>query len=84
MMLLEVEEQRSWRKPNGVKRLPWGLNGKESTYAGDSDSIPRSGRSPRGGNGNQSQYSCQKNPMDGGACWAVVHGIAKNQTQLSD
>ena len=83
-MLLEVEEQRSWRKPNGVKGLPWGLSGKESTYAGDTDSIPRSGRSPKRGNGNQSQYSCQKNPMDRGACWAVVHGIAKNQTQLSD
>ena len=31
--------------------------------AGDSDSIPRSGRSPRGGNGNPLQYSCLENSM---------------------
>ena len=36
------------------------------------------------GNGNPPQYSCQANPMDGGAWWAAVHGIAKSQTGLSD
>ena len=36
------------------------------------------------GNGNPLQYSCLENPMDGGACWAAVHGVAKSQTQLSD
>ena len=30
------------------------------------------------------QNSCLENPMDGGAWWTAVHGIAKNQTQLSD
>ena len=45
--------------------------------------IPGSGRSPRGGNGNTLQYSCLDNPMDRGAWWAPVHGIAKNQTRLS-
>ena len=30
------------------------------------------------------QYSCLENPMDGGACWAAVHGVAKSRTQLSD
>ena len=30
------------------------------------------------------QYSCQENPMDGGAWWAAVHGVTKNQTRLSD
>ena len=30
------------------------------------------------------QYSCLENPMDGGAWWAAVHGIAKSQTPLSD
>ena len=30
------------------------------------------------------QYSCLDNPMDGGAWWATVHGVAKSQTQLSD
>ena len=36
------------------------------------------------GNGNPLQYSCQENPMDGAAWWAAVHGVAKNQTRLSD
>ena len=30
------------------------------------------------------QYSCLENPMDGGAWWAAVHGVAKIQTRLSD
>ena len=30
------------------------------------------------------QYSCLENPMDGGAWWAAVHGIAEGRTQLSD
>ena len=30
------------------------------------------------------QYYCLENPMDGGAWWAAVHGLAKRQTQLSD
>ena len=45
--------------------------------------IFRSGRSPGEGNGNGLQYSCQKNPMDRGAWWAIVHGVAKSQTQVS-
>ena len=32
------------------------------------------------GNGTPLQYSCLENPMDGGAWWAAVHGIAKSQT----
>ena len=36
------------------------------------------------GNGKPLQYSCLENPMDGGAWWAAVHGVAKNQTRLSD
>ena len=36
------------------------------------------------GNGTPLQYSCLKNPMDGGAWCAAVHGVAKNQTRLSD
>ena len=35
-------------------------------------------------NGTPLQYSCLKNPMDGGAWWAVVHGVAKSRTGLSD
>ena len=36
------------------------------------------------GNGTALQYSCLANPMDGGTWWAVVHGVAKSQTRLSD
>ena len=45
--------------------------------AGDPGSIPGSGRSPREGNGHPLQYSCPKNPMDRGAWWATVHGVAR-------
>ena len=36
------------------------------------------------GNGNPLQYSCLENLMDGGAWWAAVHGVARNQTRLRD
>ena len=36
------------------------------------------------GNGNPLRYSCLENPMDGGAWWAAVHGVAKCQERLSD
>ena len=45
--------------------------------AGDMGSTPGSGRSPREGNGNPLQYSCLENPIDKGAWWATVHGVAK-------
>ena len=51
--------------------------------AGDVDSIPGSGRCGGGGNGNPLQYSCLENPVDGGARWAVGHGVPKSWTQLS-
>ena len=35
------------------------------------------------GNGTLLQYSCLENPMDGGALWAAVHGVAKSWTRLS-
>ena len=51
---------------------------------GDLGLIPGSGRSPGEGNGNPLQYSCLENPMDGGAWWATVHGVAKSWTRLSN
>ena len=48
--------------------FPGGSDSKESAYnAGDPGSIPGSGSSPGGGNGNPFQYSCLENLMDGGA-----------------
>ena len=52
--------------------------------AGDQGLIPGSGRSPGEGNGNPLQYSCLENSMDGGAWWAIVQGVAKSRTRLSD
>ena len=49
--------------------------------AGDTGSIPGSGRSPGKRNGNPLQYSCLENPMDRGT-WAAVHRVAKSQTRL--
>ena len=51
---------------------------------GDAGWIPGWGRSPGGGNGNPFQYSCLENSMHRGACRAIVHGVTKSQTQLSD
>ena len=47
---------------------------------GDTGSVPESGRSPGGGNGNPPQYSCLGNPMNRGAWWAAVHGVAESDT----
>ena len=55
-------------------------------YAGDvggPGSIPESGRSPEGGNGNPLQYSCLGNPMDwwgAGAWWGAVHWVTESDT----
>ena len=52
-----------------VKNLP--------ANAEDMGSVPGWGRSPGEGNGNPLKYSCLGNPMDRGAWWATVHGVAK-------
>ena len=36
------------------------------------------------GNDTPLQYSCLENPMDGGAWWAAVHGVAMSQARLSN
>ena len=62
--------------------FPWCLSSKKSACkardAGDSGLISGSRRSPGGGHGNPLQYSCLENPMDRGAWWAIVHGVAKS------
>ena len=70
--------------PNG---FPGGTCGEEPTCQcrldlRDMGSIPGSGRSPGGGHGIPLQYSCLENPMDRGANWATVQGVAQSQTQL--
>ena len=36
----------------------------------------------REGNGTPLQYSCLENPMDGGAWWVAVYGVAQSRTRL--
>jgi len=43
-----------------------------------SSSLPGLGRSLGGENGNPLQYSYQESPIDRGAWWAAVHGVAKS------
>ena len=58
----------------------YGSVGKESACsAGDLGSIAGQGRSPGKGNSNPLQYSCLENPIDRGARWAAVHGVAKSR-----
>ena len=65
--------------------FPCSSDGKASAYnAEDPSSIPGLGRSSGEGNGTPLQYSCLENPMDGGAWQAIVHGVAKIRTRLSD
>ena len=52
--------------------------------AGDRGSIPGLGRSPGEANGNPLQHPCLENPMDRGAWWAAVHGVAKSRARLRD
>ena len=69
--------------------LPSGVSGGSDSEVsacnvGDLGLIPGSGRSLRERNGNSLQYSCLENSMGGGAWWATVHGVTKNQTWLTD
>ena len=65
--------------------FPGGSDSEESTCnVGHLGSIPRLGRTPGGGHDNPLQYSCLENPMDRGAWRAIVHGVAKSWTRLSD
>ena len=73
-----------WAKLTGSlshQGFPGGSDSKESTFdEGDLGLIPGSGRSSGEGNGYPLQYSCLGNPVDRGAWWATVHGVAKSQT----
>ena len=85
-MLLLSEKPKVWRQNilQGTILIGEGFlggsDGKASAHnAGDPGLISRLGRSPGEGNGNPLQYSCLENPTDGGAWWAIVHGVAKSQ-----
>ena len=82
MFLILIIPESYFPNPMGC---PDGSDGKESACnAGDSGSLPVSGKSLEEGNGNPLQYSCLENPMDGGAWRATVYEVAQSWTQLSD
>ena len=58
-----------------VKNLPANAGDKR-----DLGLIPGLGRVPEIGNGKPLQYSCLENPMDRGAWWATVRGVAESNT----
>ena len=61
--------------------FPGSSEGKASARnVGGPGSILGLGRSPGEGNGNPLQYSCLENSMDGGAWWAIVHGVTESDT----
>ena len=61
--------------------FPGGFDYKESACdAGDPGSIPGLGRSPEEGNENPLLYPYRGNPMDTGAWWVAVHGLANSRT----
>ena len=70
-------------------KIPWSEEpgGLQSTGSLESDTTERlhfhfSLSCIEEGNGNPLQYSCLENPMDGGALWAAVYGVAQSQTRL--
>ena len=69
----------------GAKGFPHSSVGKGSACsAGEPGSIPGSGRFLGEGNGSPLQYSCLVNPMDRGAWWAVVHGVAFKESRMTE
>ena len=66
-------EIRYFQVVQWVKNLP-----ANAVDARDMGSFPGLGRSPGGGNGSPLWYSCLENPMDRGAWWATVYGVAKS------
>jgi len=68
---LEETRLHLWGFPGGSVVKNWPAN------AADLGSSPESGRSSGEGNGTLLQYPCLGNPMDRGAWWVTVHGVAK-------
>ena len=77
----------------GCSRLPWWLRGKSVCLrCGSRGFNPWVGKIPWRRKWQptpvflpgESHGSCLENPMDGGAWWITVHGVAKSRTRLSD
>ena len=84
LLLVSHKYLKLWKKIYQLG-FPGGSDSKESACdAGDPGLIPGLGRSPGEGNGNPLQYPCLENAMDRGDWRAVVHGVTKSWTRLSN
>ena len=70
------------RRASLVAQLVKNLPAMQETWFQFLGLIPGSGRSPGERNGNPLQYPCLENPMDRGAWWATVHGVARVRHDL--
>ena len=76
-----------WLTFSYIKRASLVIQMVKNLSAGDIDVvgfIPGSRRSPGEGNDYSLQYSCLENSMDRGAWQAIIHGVERSQTHLSD
>ena len=81
---LGEEPRWIWGRVSAKDGFPGALASKESPCnTGDPGLIPGSGRFPREGNGNPSQYSCLENPMDRGAWWGHKESDTTKRRTLS-
>ena len=69
------------KAPRTVQWLGGSVVKNPPVNAGNTGLIPGLGRSPGGVNGNPLQYSCLKNPVDRGAWWATIHGVASQRVR---
>ena len=75
--------RKNYTKTFHVEGFPSSSDGKEfACNAGDLGSVPGSGGSPGGGNGNPLQYFCLENPSDRGGWQATVHRVSQSCTWL--
>ena len=72
---IHIYTQAGFTSGSVVKTLPANIGA-----TGDMGWISELGKSSGGGSGNPLQYSCLGNPMDKGAWWATIHGIANSWT----
>ena len=84
-MLKESYSPRLIQVYHTIWGFPGGSDGRASAYnVGDPGSIPGSGKISWRRKWQPTPVFCLENPMDRGAWWATVHGVAKSQTLLSN
>ena len=79
-----VIEPKAIQEAQGSLTLPWSWYWQSADLEAFSHNSRIVAWPFREGNGTPLQYSCLENPMDRGAWWAAVQGVAKSRTWLSD